>query len=192
IAPIPIRQLCHKCKVQCFHLKELECARKKLGIDRGIYRVSMNILEAAKKAGRTRSRNENSKAFRSLIVPGVLALFVYACKQPYPHSLILGGLAALLGYISGWIVYPLCKNSHRRMLYAEVAALTDKKLVRISSGDPKDGTMISFFWDGTLVATGIKATPRVQKIEATLPDSKVWCRVCRLMFRKRGQTPLGA
>ena len=184
LSPFGINKLRPKWHVRGFYLKEIEDARKELKVVRGIYGVSMKVLEGAEQASGVHLWNELAKTFRSLVLPVFVVLGVLAWKLPYPRSPIFLVLAGLFAFVLGWIVYPLLKNCHRRMLYTKIVKLHKgekgreeyakreastveeqkaevkrwserKKLIQMPNGK-----VLMFFWDGTLVATGIK-TPDV-------------------------------
>jgi len=143
-------------------------ARRRLGIDEGVYDVSMKILEAAKKKiFAVRLLNEAAKCFRSLIIPGWVVAVYFAGTQPFKVGVPMAIAATAIAGVVAWYIYPHMKIRHITNLYLAIPLILDEngkqptKRRRLDIEDlaGENGKIRMFLWEGLPVTSARQITP---------------------------------
>ncbi|MCU1328633.1 MAG: hypothetical protein JWN34_4003 [Bryobacterales bacterium] len=151
-------------------------ARGRLGIDEGVYDVSMKILEAAKKKPlAVRLLNEGAKCFRSLIIPGWVAALYSATFQPIIVGILLALAATASAAFVAWYIYPRMKTRHITNLYLAIPDILDEDRQRPRDERRLDiedvvggkGQIRMFLWEGLPLTSARRVTQKTPRFEAT-------------------------
>ncbi len=139
-------------------------AQKLLGIEDGVYDVSLGLANASEKIRTTlwiHFFNEWAKFLRALIVPLIGVAGWCVGKGRFGWAVVaLAGAGGLT-----WI-YPLLKTTHIRRLYKTIPTLMGAEYKRRNLADLR-----MFFWKGTLVGSAV-AVPAGQLTVKALSVSR--------------------